>query len=298
MRVTFNTSFRNSVAEINRAAEELAEAQQQMGSGVRIGRPSDDPSGASAAISQRATLSTLDAYTKTTDTATTRLTVVDGMLTDIISKITAAQTAVASASGSLPNQGRRDAAAAALQGISDALLGDFNTKFNGPYLFSGSKATTAPYTAGAGGTVSAYQGDSTTMSVDIDQGRTLQLSFDGGSITKGSDTTDVFTVLSNLVTAAKAGDSDGLAQGLAGLGRAFDRATLAQTQVGTGLNALNDARAGLGTDRVNVTAQLSNTEEVNMAQAITRMTQADTAYRAALGAFGKIGSMSLMDFLR
>jgi flagellin-like hook-associated protein FlgL len=35
-----------------------------------------------------------------------------------------------------------------------------------------------------------------------------------------------------------------------------------------------------------------------MAEAITTMSQADTAYRAALAAFGRIGSFSLMDYLK
>jgi hypothetical protein len=34
-----------------------------------------------------------------------------------------------------------------------------------------------------------------------------------------------------------------------------------------------------------------------MADAITRMTQADTAYRAALGAIGAKGRQTLMDYL-
>ncbi len=35
-----------------------------------------------------------------------------------------------------------------------------------------------------------------------------------------------------------------------------------------------------------------------MAEAISRMSQADTAYRAALGAIGTTGQTSLMDYLR
>jgi flagellar hook-associated protein 3 FlgL len=298
MRVTFSASFRDAVAEISRTAEQLAEAQHQVSSGRRINTPSDDPAGTSAAITDRATLGTLDAYTKTADTATSRLTVVDSALSDIINKITAAQTAVASARGSATSQSQRDAAATNLQAISDALLSDFNAQFHGAYLFGGSKATTAPYTAGAGGVVSSYQGNATTMSVDVGPGRSVQVAFDGSIIAQGGAPTDIFATLSSLVTAAKAGDSVGLSQGLDALGRALDRATLAQTQVGTGLSTLDDARARLGTQQLNTTADLSKTEDANMASAITQMSQADTAYRAALGAFSKIGTVSLMDYLK
>ncbi|MEP7305632.1 MAG: flagellin [Acidobacteriota bacterium] len=297
MRVTFSQSFRNAASDTNLAAEQLAAAQRQVSSGKRINKPSDDPAGANSAIAGHAAIGAIDAYTQTADSTTSRLTVVDSMLSDIINKITAAQTAAASARGSVTSQSQRDAAAANLQGISDALLADFNAQFHGSYLFSGSKATTSPYKLVAG-TVSSYQGNATPVSVDLGQGRTAQTSFDGSTIAQGSDPSSIFTVLSNLVTAAKSGDNVGLGQGLDALERALSRTTLAQTQVGSSFAALDDVRARLNTERVGITAQLSITEDANMASAITNMSQADTAYRAALAAFGRIGSVSLMDYLK
>jgi flagellar hook-associated protein 3 FlgL len=194
-------------------------------------------------------------------------------------------------------QSQRDAAAATLQAVSDSLLGDLNAQSHGSYLFSGSKATTSPYTSTAG-TVSAYQGNTTGVSVDLGQGRTAQMSFDGSAITQGTDTVDVFTVLASLVTAAKTGNNTAIGLGLDALDRAFNRATLAQTQVGTSFAALDDVRATLSTERLNVSNQLSTTEDANIASAITAMTQADTAYRAALAAFARIGNVSLMDYLK
>ena len=298
MRVVFDAQFRQAADEINRTAADLAAAQQRVSSGRRISKPSDDPAGASSAVTDYAVLGTLDAYTRTADTATSRLTVADTTLSDIVNKLTAAQTAAMSARGSNLGQSQRDAAAATLQGITDALFSDLNAQFHGAYLFSGSLATTAPYTAGAGGVISSYQGNTATMSVDLGQGHPLQIAFDGSGIAKGGDPTDVFTVLANLITAVKAGDNVGIGQGMAGLDRATDRATLKQTQVGTNLSALDDARARLSTARLDVRAQLSKTEDANMVSAITQMSQADTAYRAALGAFSRVGSVSLMDYLR
>jgi flagellar hook-associated protein 3 FlgL len=297
MRVTFTQSYRNTTADINQAAERLALAQAQVSSGRRISKPSDDPAGASSAIASHAALGVIDAYTRTADSATSRMTVADSMLSDIIDKITAAQTTAIGARGSEMSQGQRDAAAAALQGVSDALFGDFNAKFQGAYLFSGSKSTTAPY-ATSGGTVSAYQGNATGVAVDLGQGRTAQMTFDGSSIAQGADATDIFTVLSSLITAARSGDNTGIGAGIDALDRALDRATLAQTQVGTSFTALDDVRSRATSDRLDVKAQLSTTEDANMAEAITTMSQADTAYRAALAAFGRIGSFSLMDYLK
>ena len=298
MRVVFNAQFRQAADEINRTAADLAAAQQLVSSGRRITMPSDDPAGASAAVTDHAALGALDAYTKTADTATSRLTVADTTLSDIVAKLSAAQTAATSARGSLLSQSQRDAAAANLQGITDALFSDVNAQFHGAYLFSGTRATTAPYTTGAGGVISSYQGDHATMSVDLGQGHPLKVAFDGNAITQGNASVDVFAVLTNLITAVRAGDNAGIGQGMADLDRAIDRATFVQTQIGTNLSALDDARMRLRASRLDVAAQLSRTEDADMASAITEMSQADTAYRAALGAFSRVGSVSLMDYLR
>ena len=39
-------------------------------------------------------------------------------------------------------------------------------------------------------------------------------------------------------------------------------------------------------------------EDTNVAEAVTEMGQADTAYRAALGAVGAASKVSLIDYLR
>ncbi len=295
MRVTFSASFRDASTEINRAAERLATAERQVSSGRRIDRASEDPAAASRAISDHATLHILDGYTAAADAATSRLTVVDSTLSDIVDKIIFAQSATASARGSVP-QTQRDGAAANLQGVAEALFSDFNAQFRGAYLFAGTAAT-APYTQAAG-VVSAYQGNTAVMSVDVAEGRSVPVSVDGGSVAQGTDASDIFSVLSTLITAVKAGDETGMEQGLDALGRALDRATLAQTRVGAGLRSLDDTRAELGRTRLDAGSRLSKTENVDLASAIAQMTESDTAYRASLAAFGKIGTVSLMDYLR
>ena len=148
--------------------------------------------------------------------------------------------------------------------------------------------------------MSGYQGNATAVSVDLGQGRSVQISFDGSAIAQGSDPTDIFTVLSNLADGRQGRrQRRTLGPGLDALDRALSRATLAQTQVGTQLQrARRRAGRSISTERLGINAQLSATEDANMASAITNMSQADTAYRAALAAFGRIGSVSLMDYLK
>lgn len=297
MRVTFSNTFDQSSRSITQAASALAEAERQVSSGRRIDRPSDDPLATASSIGVRATVTRIDAYVSASDTATSRLSVADSVLTDVINQLTAAQTSALGARGTVQTQAQRTAAAGELLAIRDALMSDINTQFQGTYLFSGSQVTTAPYVAvGAG--VSAYQGDQSPTSVDVGRWRTASSTFDGGQIYQGSDPQHVLDVLTNLAAAVTAGDNVAIGVGIDALNRAFDRATAAQAQIGNQLHALEGSRIQLTSNRNSAMARVSKLEDADLAQASMRLTQAETAYRAALGAAATLDRVSLMDYLK
>jgi flagellar hook-associated protein 3 FlgL len=295
MRVIFDI-VRDGLSAINTASSALAKAQQQVASGRRINGASDDPRVTQLAIAERATMGAIDAYTKTSDAAAVRLASADSVLTAIGDKLTSAMTTALSAQGTQATDASRAASAQALRSLRDALVGDINTTFNGNYLFSGTNASTPAY-AQVGG-VWTYQGDTATAQVEVESGRTVSISFNGQAIAQGGDSTDVFTALDDLADAVAAGDSDGISTGLAALQRAFDRAQRAQGLLGADEQSVDAATARLSTLRTASESRRSKLEDANMAEAITRLTQADSAYQAALGAVSTAERQSLLDYLR
>lgn len=298
MRISFLTGFRDALANLQQTSEELAKRQRQVSSGRRLEAPSDDPLAAVGAISESAALGSIDRYARASDSVSSRLSVVDTVLGDVISKLTEAQTAATGTLGDPPTQAQREAAANQLAGIRDALFGDFNTNFRGVYLFAGTASTTAPFDRNPDQTVGAYQGNSSVISVDIDRSSSAQVTFDGSAVTQGSDAQDVFAVIENLRADILAGNTPNIQAGIDGLKRAFDRAVTMQTQVGTDEKALEDQQARLSDEQLGAQARLSKLQDANMAEAISAMSRAETGYRAALGATATIGQQSLLDYLK
>ena len=120
VRIVFNTAFEEVTRAMQRAAESLADAQRQVSTGLRMGRLSDDPLSAAAAVDEHAELDRLDAYQGAGDAASYRLGLADNVLTDIVNQLTAAQTTALSARGSSATQVQRDAAANELLAIRDS----------------------------------------------------------------------------------------------------------------------------------------------------------------------------------
>lgn len=297
MRLTFNTQYGNSTEAINGAAERLAAFQRQVASGRRIDAPSQDPTGTATAIRERDDIAAVDRYTRAADSVNSRLSVMDSVLTSMLDKITAAQSEVTSARNSIATDDKREAAAQVLIGIRDSLVDDVNTAFRGTYLFAGAQSTTKPYTVGVNG-VSAYGGSGTGVRVDISDGRSVAVAIDGSAVVDAGGGVDVFSALTDLAAAIRARDQDAVTAGMSQLGAVFSGVSTTQSRLGADLRSVEVEKGRLADKKLAGTTRLSTIEDANMAEALSGMSQADTAYRAALGAAATGGRVSLLDYLR
>jgi flagellar hook-associated protein 3 FlgL len=294
MRMTFG-AIHGSLDAINLAAEQFVTAQQQVASGRRVQKPSDDPTSMQRAIQDQAEIGTLDAYSRASDSATSRLSVIDNVLSSMIETLTEATVTATGARGSDVPQPARNAAGAKLASLRDGLVSDLNTDYRGTRLFAGSMAQSVPYAKIAGAWV--YQGDATPVSAEVGRNRAVTLSYDGQAIARGGDATDLFSELDTLIGAVQAGDDAAIGTGIAALTRAFDRTVRAQSQVGTDERSTLDGQDQLVSLRLAGVSRLSKDQDANLAEAITKMGQSQIAYQAALTAVGKANQSSLLDYL-
>ncbi len=296
MRITFNSTTRDGMADLQRAASQMATYQRQVSSGKRIHRPSDDPSAAAAAVGERAEMATLDRYDEAADTADARLRAADAILSDVVTQITAARVAVQSGRGSVATQAQREAAAAELEAVAAAIFSDIGASLGGSYLFSGTASTTAPYTK-TGGVVSAYQGNGAGLAVDVDRNVSVQVSFDAREIVAPAGT-DVFAILGGLAAAVRGGDEAAIQAGLDQLAPVFDAAVRVQSKVGNAFRTIDGQRDRLEALGLASESRLSALEDANMAAAISGLENSETVYRAALQSIGAAARLSLLDYLK
>lgn len=294
MRVTFNT-LNNGLDAINSAADQFANAQWQVSSGKRLRHLSTDPAGAQRAVVERTELATIDSYQRAGSAATTRLAALDQTLGDMIDQVIRARVAASSGRPDVASPESRTAAATTLRGIRDSIAHDINMKVDGVFLFSGSISDTQPYVSS--GTGWTYQGDANPVSAEVERGRLATFTMDGQAILRGSDTTDVLSTLDTLATDVQNGNTAGIDAGIDALQRAFQRVTRAQSQIGTDQVSVDDSADRLQQLHLASLARVSKVEDANMAEAITRMSQAQTAYNAALAAVGTASHNTLLDYL-
>ncbi len=295
MRVTFRTAYGGN-EYLEAPSSQMATARQQVMTGKRVQKASDDPAAMQRSVEGRGEIGGLETYARTADSALARLTTIDTVLSAVVDKLTQAKVSTLSVQGSIANQQQREAAALTLEGVRDSLVADFNTSVRGSHVFAGSQSTTAPYARVAGSWT--YQGNATPTSVDIGPGQTVDVALDGQALAQGSDTANILNELETLIVAVRANDQPGMAAGVAAIDRAFGRATRAQSGVGVDEQGISERQVQITSARLSVVTRVSKDEDADLAMAISEMNRAQTAYQAALGAIGATSRTSLLDYLR
>ncbi|PTL59198.1 flagellar hook-associated protein FlgL [Paraconexibacter algicola] len=302
MRITHTMLTDRLLGDLRTGKDRIAEAQQQVSTGRRINRPSDDPAGARAAVVQRADLAGLarqkDAvaeandWTDATDTAL-------GGLADLLHR--ARELATQGANGSY-TQADRERIAGEIDQLVEAAKERANAKVGDRYVLSGTATTTRPYTPGGPDT---YGGDTGAVLREIGPGVTVQVNQLGSQILGSGQTPGDGLMLDTLRDVAqhlRGGTTADLAAlrgaDLQGLQANLDTISTARSANGATAARLASAATSLGDLELAGQTRLDRLEGADMAQAILALSTRQSAYEAALKSGATVIQPSLMDFLR
>lgn len=202
MRVSTANSFDASVDSLIKRQTQLATAQEQLTTGKRVNRASDDPAAAARAERALAAEKHTDAVQRAVNASQNAMQLSESALgdaSDLLQQIREAM--VAAGNGSYSDQERR-AQADKIAGLRMQLLAVANRQDGaGAYLFGGQSPDHAPFLDAAGGVT--YQG--TAGQIDAASGDPLPLTVDGRAAWASARTGNgVFTTAPN---AANTGQS-------------------------------------------------------------------------------------------
>lgn len=193
IRPTQNSNYalvRNGLA-LN--LSKLIKAQEQVSSGKRITRPSDDPIGAASVMSLKRQLGGINRHMEAIDTSRPMLEAGMSSLSEAGTLLSEARAkAIAGLNGSLNSQDRM-AMAAELRILRERLISTGNAKLGDRYLFAGTASTTQPFaeSSAQGLTRVNYLGNQESRSVEIGSGVSLATNIPGGDIFNSSDSSGV-----------------------------------------------------------------------------------------------------------
>jgi flagellar hook-associated protein 3 FlgL len=269
-------------------------ALEQLSTGKRVNRPSDDPAAAATVVQNQAEQDRIDQYVQSVNSLNSQFQTADSTLSTMVTSLNrAVSLGVEAGNSSLSPQNQQSIAQEA-QGVLDQLVQLANTSFNGSYIFGGTNTTQQPFTVTASGVT--YNGNSGVNQVAIADGRTLQSNLPGNQLFQSSGS-DVLGSVQQLVTALQSGNTAAIQTATSSISSALNYLNGQRVFYGNGMDQLSDDTTMLNSTKLNLQAQQTALVGADPTQAATDLSKAETANQAALAAAARVLSKSLLDYL-
>lgn len=300
IRITQNMLNQSMLRNVNNSYQSLSKLQNEVSSGKKINRPSDDPFGAGKSMEYSTKLSEIQSFRGNANDAKNELTVTDDAISSANNLFNSLKELVINASSDTLNSSDRQAMAEEVKTIKDQFGDMANTNINGKYIFAKPGTTTPPY---QNGNLDQSLLSDTAQNVELAAGSTIQKNILGNDLffNNSTSTTSVFNELDQL--AADLSDSTKTGADISSvhlqlIDDQLTHFTTVQTTVGARSDRVDLALNRLDTNEVNVTHYLSDTEDVDVAKAMTDLSSQETVQKAALSVGARIIQTTLMDYLK
>lgn len=295
MRINPNLTA-DLLAALSNAEQEQNTAMLEMASGRRVNQPSDDPTAAAMLTENQAQSSAADQYLRSIDSVQAQMQTTDSTLNSVVLALQQAiSLGVQGANGTL-SDANRASLVNELNGIQGQLVSLANLSFQGQYVFAGTAMQSAPYALDATQPSGVrYDGNSGVNTVQVGEGLNVQVNLPGSQIFSAAGG-DMFQSVHDLITALQ--NNTGADTAVTNLRSAFDRVTAQRVFYGNAMNQLTSQQTYLKNQKLQLSSQQDTLGGADMAEAATRLLNAQNARTAALEATGRIWQSTLFDYLK
>ena len=296
MRINSNM-VPDMIAAIKQSESSLQTALQQVSTGKRVNMPSDDPAAAAAMVQNTIDSANIDQYTQNISNTLSQVQTADSALSTVVSQLTKAISLGTEAANGTNNNTNLQSIAVQVQGILDTVVSQANISYQGTYLFSGTATNQIPYTADSSSSTGyAYHGNGNTNLVSVGEQLNVQVNLPGSQIFSDAGN-NVLGSLSSLISALQGGSSSAIASATSAVSSALNFVSQQRVIYGNAESRLNAQDSFLQQERVTLSSQENALVGVDLAEAATTLSQAETDNNATLAAAAKVLPNTLLNYL-
>jgi flagellar hook-associated protein 3 FlgL len=292
MRVTQNMISSQFLRNVQKNYENVGRYQSQIASGKALEKASDNPIGTVQAMNIRSSLTQMEQFKQNAQDGLTWMEATDNALEDITSVLQRVRELAMFGNNGTQTQEDRRTIAIEVNSLKEHIATLANTTVGDRYIFAGTDTYTAPFQDGE-----FISTNTEPLQWKVGQGVNVKVNINGKSVFgQKMDGMDLFQTLDAITAKLQNGESpDGL---LKQLDAQYENVITQRTILGSNMQRLEMAVNRL--DNMSLTAEkaLAETEDVDMAKAISDLTNQETIMRATLSAGSRIFQTSLLEFLR
>jgi flagellar hook-associated protein 3 FlgL len=303
MRITQGILTNSMLRNLNNSYNRLDSIQNQLATGKKITKPSDDPVVAMRGISYRGDLNNIEQYKRNINEVNNFLDSTDVALEQATSALQRIRELTVNASNGVYTDNERKSIALEINQLREQLIDVGNSKLAGKYIFNGTSTTTPPLDKN-NPQVPGANINSTPLSMEVFDGVQLQVNANGESLfgdNSADGGTNLFGDLSALIddlNNAAGAPGNVISSYLTKLDANLNNIVSTRADIGAKQNRVELMEDRLSKQEVFSTRILSNNEDADIEKVITDLTTQESVHRAALGVGARIIQPSLLDFLR
>ncbi|MFT8406875.1 MAG: flagellar hook-associated protein FlgL [Liquorilactobacillus sp.] len=314
MRVADNTVYNSFISGYETTAAKMQKTMEQLSSEKKVNSASDDPVAASKIISLNTSIAQNSMYSNTISNSVSWDSAQDSALGSISDVMLNIRSLVEEAANGTNNSTDYSSIKSEVTQDIEQIASTLNTKYGNDYVFGGENTTTAPFALSkdSNGNITGltYSGTSQNLTREISDGTTVSLFANGNefltanssnSATDTSTTTANSSTLgsyfSNLISALNSGSQSSMSNLLAETDDYRNNFVNIRSSIGSLTDRLNTA-SSLNTSRqTDLKTDLSNVQDVDVAEAYTQFSQEKLAYQAVLALGTKIMDTNILDYV-
>lgn len=300
VRITDLGMMESRMAWMRQGQSRVAAAEQEIATGRRINKPSDNPSESARLMRHDLRLQRVSQFSRNNDNAKLWVGTADQALQTGANYLERARTlAVQAGNDTTLGVQESRAIAADVRSIAQGMMAMANTKISGRAIFAGTADSEGAYDA----TTLAYVGDSGQVTRALDTDETVVVGYHGPDIFGNENPADpmngnVFEMLGALADAIQNGDNAQIRAGIEAVDTAMARVGTVQGRVGAASQQLDAAETRQNAEKLNTEEHISKIRDVDIADAVIRLRSAEVSYEATMSATSRALSRSLLDFIR
>jgi flagellar hook-associated protein 3 FlgL len=286
MRITQRTVVQDALRGLFGNLDALHQAQDEVTTGRRIRRVSDQPLEAGVVMKLDSQLRGLERYRRSVIAVNTRLSTEDAVLTSVETLLRQVKDSAAT-TGSATDDSLRAAAVTEIRLIRDQIIDLGNTQVSGDYIFGGGLRERSPFRDDG-----TYVGGSTIQQMEIGDGMRVATNQPGDEVLS-----DVLNSLDLLARDLESGTPDSIQDSLAKVHDALSEIQGAQAEVGSRMRQVAEVEQFLIRETSTLTDHKQALQDADPTESLLKLAEAKNALDRAYAAIGKVLSTDLLQYL-
>ncbi len=296
MRVSEISRLYRQQRYLDAISRRMDRVQQELATGRRIARASDDPAGAVLALEHRAGIAFEAQMRRNIDSGIAFLNVTESALDGATNVLQRVRELTVQAASDTESADERQATSREINELVEHLAQLGNSQFGGAYIFSGQMTRTPAYqvVGSPWPTAITFAGDTGNRVTRISAQDAVATNV-AGPVAFGSIFADLIALRDDLGSAAPAAT---ISSHMGAIDDGLDRLLATRAEIGARVTRFEATQRTSELTDTNLQQLRAGIEEIDIAATVTRLSAEQAAFQAALGAIGRTSNMTLMDFMR